>query len=267
MVLYKIDKDFTTINDVQIVHGKIVNNPFAVSYTRTQAVQWILQNSDLVRNNLKKHLKRYKPKWYSISDCYSYALDYFMDKSKVFLDNFSEDSEYTIEKYIMGNLKHVVTEYTRIKDAGNILELSLSTNSDDLDSLSKGSFTVSEEIIHRNKDLETSLDETLIDYVYWDLKFEAIVDNFKVFLRGKNYLTFDEELFIYTLFFDVYFEQSKQLEYVAKQCTIPFELVKLIAEDLGIAYKEESVPVKKVYDGILNMQEVTNKYVLKRNRK
>ncbi len=265
MVKYSIDKDFTTINGVQIVHGKIVSNPFAVSYTRTQAVQWILQHSDFVINTLNKHLQKLHPKWYSVSDCYDYTLEYFTDKSKVFLDNFSEDTEYTIEKYIMGNLKYAVTEYTRIKDNGNVLVLSLAPTTLESD-VSVGGYIVTEEMINKNLVSDLSLDSEIIDYPYWDQKFNLMVANFNVFLRGKKYTEFDAELFIYTLFLDVAFEGEKQFDYVAKVCSIPTELVKLITLDLGEEFKEGKHYIIELFENTRDMLEVSKDYVPLRNR-
>lgn len=267
MVRYSINKDFTTINGIQIVHGKIVGNPFAVSYTRTQAVQWIIKNSDFVKNNLNLHLKKSFTKWYSVSDCYDYTLEYFTAKSKVFLENFSEDSEYTLEKYIMGNLKYVVTEYTRLKDSGNMVELSLAPTSWDPDNkVNAGSHMVSEDMIHKSLLNTDNIEQSLIDYPYWDDKFNLVVSNFKVFLRGKKYHSFDVELFVYTLFFDVVFEGQEQFDYVAEVCDIPSELVKLITVDLGGAYKEGLPYVSEIFEGVKDMLEVSKDYVLLRNR-
>ncbi len=165
----------------------------------------------------------------------------------------------------MGNLKYAVTEYTRIKDNGNVLVLSLAPTTLESD-VSVGGYIVTEEMINKNLVSDLSLDSEIIDYPYWDQKFNLMVANFNVFLRGKKYTEFDAELFIYTLFLDVAFEGEKQFDYVAKVCSIPTELVKLITLDLGEEFKEGKHYIIELFENTRDMLEVSKDYVPLRNR-
>lgn len=231
-----------------------MDNPFKLRYVRTQASQWILLNEEQVKRSLAKHLNKVNKIGVSLEDCFVYCLDYFMRENKVFTFHYSDDDEYTIEKYIFGNLKHVVTEYSRLLD-----ELPedayLTSGYVDKSQLKKGNVALERDVPQKQ--------EEYLDNIYYNELFESTVGHFKAFLKHKKYMEFDVYPFVYLFFVKPTTDDlQEKMREVSSTLNIPISLIDLIMEDLKDSIHKD-VHIDTLFKNLKELIEVNKKFVPK----
>lgn len=252
MAFYKGDKYFSVINGVQIIQGRIVDNPFSYTQRRTQAVQWLLLKEQLVKRNLSKLMQKVDYKGYSVDDCFNYALDYFMRKDKTFLVSYSHDNDYNVAKYVMGNLKYVVTEFVRDNDKSLPAEFSIPTGDSDLESI-KGRF-VSESAF---TDITETLDNKVVDVEHLDDLLQRAFELFSHFIQNNKYSDFDTKKFLYLMFIEPkYSSVDKQAKFVSSELSIHKELVRLVIDDIQESYLSKDRHTVELFETLKKIQDM-----------
>lgn len=236
---------YDKINGIEIIHGRIVDNPFTVRYVRTQASQWMLQKEDLLKNYIRKRMGSLKV-GETVEDCFAYGIDYFLQENKVFNGNyFGNDTDYTVGRYVISSIPAIITLYRRSLHANKEM-LSLVTFGEH-DTYGRN-YKISEREVHADIDIEKSVGEQIR---YPEL-FAETVQLFKRFKFEKNYLPFSEADFLFYQFIDIRFTSvEEQREYVAKNLGIPLELVKLVVEDM--VSEKKSDEVMGIYQNVVEL--------------
>lgn len=254
-MVYNIKDKFVSINGIKIINGNIIDNPFKLDYVRTQASQWVLLHEQEVKRQLRNYLYKVNKMGVSLDDCFVYCLDYFMKADKVFTESYGQDEEYSIRKYIMGNLKYVVTEYSRLLD--DLPEDAyLTTEYEDTTNFKRGKLAFDSKVIQENKEY--------IDADYYNSLYEELVGHFKVFLKHKKYMDFDCYRFVYLFFIKPETDDlTLKIEHVSNELNIPEPLIELIIEDLKDSLHRD-IHIDFVFKHLKEFIDV-NKYFVPQN--
>lgn len=230
------DKNYVVNEEVYIVRGVILDNPFVKRIENGEAIFWMLRNQRKVQAVIAQRFKEQGVIGGVVSDCFNTLLNNFVTREELTFNKnyFGKNTEYTVGEYVLNRVKYAVKQYKKTisKDVGKGVPLLTSKEVESYigiaDEVIAGDLTV-EDVIER-------------DFGYWDALFEDLVSKFEVFLRKRIYKTLDYELVIANLYFNVVerneLELEKHYKEVAENSKESLEVITTIVEDMSKAVKE-----------------------------
>lgn len=248
----EVDLSFVKYGDIRIIKGEISDNIFAIPKYRTQAVQWcvIPENKAKIMKKLRYLFFHNKDGVYkgSIEDCYIYVLNYFMKPDKVFYKNYSEqskESEYTIEQYIMFNIKNVFNMYK--SDLNNKESYTHNTESAIKKYSGGEEYSVFEIVADNNNFFEKvdNKDEYKLNF----LKLKVAISDFMIKNKYNINLISDLDSFIYLLFLEPPTEELAFLpNMVSDKLNIPKQVIDLLLNDLKKKYQQQDIDAINIFN-------------------
>lgn len=223
-------------DDVYIVKGKILDNPFVRKIENSEAVFWILNNQDRVNAHIKRRFWDYGVIGGDVDDCFNMMVNEFNTRIDLQFNKnyFGEDTGYTVEEYVLNRVKHMVYKYKNKLAKEESVPL---LTTDEVESFKYG---VAEEVVTGDITVEDIIEQ---DLDYWDDLFYDLVDKFLEFLQSKLYKELDYELVMTHLYFNVGgkgndVDQQKHYERVAELSGETVDVIVTIVEDMVLAVKE-----------------------------
>lgn len=235
-----------------IVNKEVINNIFNRSYISSQAIQWCIRNEKKVKRLLYHHFKELSVFNGDINSCYTYVLSYFEKENKVFNQNYSGDSKYKVEQYVLGNLRILVLSYVSSLSAKTSFE----------------SNTESETLIINDKEFSIIDKEQYVDVATDRLEKEELLkkeyvhllDLWTKYLLYKNYNSYfiqQKEYLLKTIFLEPISENIDVIIYhISQETTFKEKDIHTLLRTLKEDYLISTFNTKEIYKALENFLKI-----------
>lgn len=226
---------------------------------RTQAVQWCLipKNTSKIKNILRSYIAKYNLYNANIDDCFSYVLDYFYNPDKVYYQNYTQnDSEYSIEKYVMANLNNAFNIYK-----SQILKKDsyyFNTESENKVNQYGESYIISDTITDKSLDMFFNNIENreLIESKYIEI---LTILNKYLFKNNynKKFINNSKKLIIYLFIKPFDYDISKNIKRISLEIGISQESISIFLDDIKSKYNNNNEEIVDLYGKIGELLKIT----------
>lgn len=235
-------------NEVYIVRGKIIDNPFSRRIENSEAAFWILSNRTRVEQSIARHFMTTSVFGGNLDDCFNLLLNEFNTRVDLEFNRnyFGKDSGYTVGEYVINRVKHVVQKYKNLLLKEETVPLLTTEESE------RHGYGVIEEVVGGEKRVEDIVEE---DFVYWDGMFNELIYHFTAFLDERHYREMCHERIVTNLYFNVQefgaqVNVQSHYEQVAEKCSEPVEVIETIMEDMKKAVKERDFHGREILNRV-----------------
>lgn len=226
---------------------------------RTQAIQWCLipKNTNKIKNILRSYITKYNLYNANIDDCFSYVLDYFYNPDKVYYQNYTQnDSEYSIEKYVMANLNNAFNIYkSQILKKDSYYS---NTESENKVNQYGENYIISDTITDKSLDMFFN---NIENRELIESKYIEILNILNKYLFKNNYnkkfISNSKKLIIYLFIKPFDYDISKNIEKISLEIGISQESITIFLDDIKSKYSNNNEEIVDLYGKIGELLKIT----------
>lgn len=226
-------------HNVLILGGRIINNPFAKKMNHTEAVHWVINNENMVKNRIRGLFREYNvtSQGGNVGDCFGKAIDYFSKPENAFKkDYFGKNTSYTVKDYCLKNIQYIVKGYLKTLIEKNPVSL---LTTDEFEGKGYGRGVLESTLadkknsglsIEENLDILNDEEHMIHDAVFFDLYKHG------VYFISQGYKPFDIYKYVEHMYLNiedhVYKDIDKHIKIVASRTGEPEDFIRLLMDDL-----------------------------------
>lgn len=231
-----LDDNYLVGEQVYVIQGKILENPFSKKIENSEAAMWMISNRLKVENSIEIQLRKQAVRGGNASDCFNMLMNEFNTRTDLQFNKnyFGKGTDYTVGDYVLNRVKYTVQRYKN----------DLITEDSTPFLTTEENKTFRQGVVDEGIGGSYNADDVVnTDNLYWDSLFNQLLFNFRVFLEERKYREFNAELMVALLYFNVedfndVVDVEKHYKKVSEKSGEPYEVVTTIVEDMTESVKD-----------------------------